>query len=319
MNIKNIPQISKQIYKDNIYTILENKYSIIGPLWVNNQMEWSNSIYAAFKDHDKFLIIIYLMKKTLDFYSRNFIKFSFGQFYLMDLIEIEKLNIIEINTTLKIPKESVRRKIIELEKLGVIKRSNKKIIIDKSAIPFIKPVNSIKRISRFLSILSEMLVEEKILLDPLSSEKLQKTIEKSFSYTWKLYYELQIPMLLGYKDIFGDIETFHIFGTCIVNQHLFSKQHNKKEMSRVEFIESIYTSIKMQGVNAMSISDITGIPRATVVRKLKKLVKKGYLLIDSKKHYRLTGFFVKKLFPLQSIVLEGLASFSTKIFNLAIL
>ena len=40
----------------------------------------------------------------------------------------------------------------------------------------------------------------------------------------------------------------------------------------------------MQGVNAMSISDITGIPRATVVRKLKVLVKNNILSIDDKKH-----------------------------------
>ena len=34
----------------------------------------------------------------------------------------------------------------------------------------------------------------------------------------------------------------------------------------------------------MSISDISGIPRATVIRKLKKLLKKNFLVIDDKKH-----------------------------------
>ena len=69
----------------------------------------------------------------------------------------------------------------------------------------------------------------------------------------------------------------------------------------------------------MSISDITRIPRATVVRKLTKLVKLNYLLLDKKKHYRLTGGAIKKLAPLQKVVLERLANFSTKIFNLTIL
>ena len=35
----------------------------------------------------------------------------------------------------------------------------------------------------------------------------------------------------------------------------------------------------------MSISEITGIPRATVIRKLNNLTKKRFLQIDEKKHY----------------------------------
>ena len=38
-----------------------------------------------------------------------------------------------------------------------------------------------------------------------------------------------------------------------------------------------------RGVNAMSISEITGIPRPTVVRKLKYLIEKKYLHINEKK------------------------------------
>ena len=37
-----------------------------------------------------------------------------------------------------------------------------------------------------------------------------------------------------------------------------------------------------RGVNAMSISEITGIPRPTVVRKLKYLIDKKYLHINEK-------------------------------------
>jgi predicted transcriptional regulator len=71
----------------------------------------------------------------------------------------------------------------------------------------------------------------------------------------------------------------------------------------------------MQGLNAMSISDITGIPRATAIRKLNRLIKEKHLLIDQKKLYKLTGDFIYSLTPTQKIVLEQLANFSTKIFN----
>ena len=81
-----LPEISKQIYKEDAYDVLENKYSTIGPMWVTHQMEWSNGVYKSFKDHDKFLIIIFLIKRTLDFYSRNFIKLSYDKFYEQEAV-----------------------------------------------------------------------------------------------------------------------------------------------------------------------------------------------------------------------------------------
>ena len=146
----------------------------------------------------------------------------------------------------------------------------------------------------------------------------KKLLKDNFSYAWKLYYEFQIPMMMGYKSFFGDIETFHIWGLCVVNQHVFLQKKNKKK-ERIKFIKELTSINNIPGLNAMSISDISGIPRATVVRKLKELLKKNYLVIDDKKHYRLTDTPMSKVKPVQGIVLERLAKFSTKIFNLAIL
>ena len=315
----NIPEISQQIYKEDLTKILEKNYPIIGPLWVTDQMEWLNSVYPSFRNHDKFLILIYLIKKTLDFYSNNLIKLTYDDFYSKNTVDIAKFNVSEISLNINIPKESARRKVLELEKSFAIIRSKKKIIIDRSAFPFVKPINSVKRISRFLSIFSKILVKEKILKNKLSSEELENVIKKNFSLVWKAYYELQIPMMIGYKELFEDLESFHIYGTCVVNQHLYLKKTAGTKMTRSEFIESIYSDEETQGINAMSISDITGIPRATAVRKLNRLVKQNYLSINSKKHYRLTGALVKKLVPLQNKVFIKLGEFSSLIFNLAIL
>ncbi|MDC1279884.1 hypothetical protein N8Z07_01070 [Pelagibacteraceae bacterium] len=310
-----IPQISDQIYKEDTIAIFEKAYSAIGPVWMNHQIEWMNNVYSAFKDHDKFLIIIYLTKKTLDFYSRNFTKLSYDQFYEKDTIEIEKFNIVEISINLNIPKESARRKILELEKNGIIKKFKKKIIIDRSAFKFIKPIKSVVRMSRFLSLLSEMLVKEKILKKKFSSTELEKTIKDNFTYVWKVYYELQIPMLIKYNEVFEDLENFHIFGTCVQNQHL-NQNDLTVTVNRIKFLRSNLLDVRIQGLNAMSISDITGIPRATVVRKLKKLVKKNFLAINEKKHYTLTKNLIKKLMPVQKKILDQLADFSTKVYNL---
>jgi len=298
---------------------MENKYSTLGSVWVSHQMEWCNGVYSSFKDHDKFLIVIYLVKKTLDFYSRNFVKLSYEEFYLRDTLEIEKFNITELALALNIPKESARRKVLELESKGAIRKNKKNIILDRFKFYYSKPIDSIKRISRFLATLSELCKDEKILSKNITSEELELVIKDNFSYIWKIYYELQIPMLIGYKKIFKDLETFHIFGICVVNEHLNAKKISEVYTNRDQFLKSIFTVNKVQGINAMSISDITSIPRATVIRKLKKLVNQKILTIDAKKHYKLTGSFANKLKPLQKKVFIKLADFSTKVFNLVVL
>ena len=318
MKVK-IPDISKQIYKEDILGVMESRYSTLGSAWVSHQMSWLNGIYSSYKDHNKFLIVIFLIKKTLDFYSRNFTKLPYEEFYLKDTVEIEKFTVAEISRLLDIPKETTRRKLLELENEDAIKEIKKKLILDRSKFFKSKPIESIKRISRFLSMLSEMCVEEKILSNKISSKELELVIKDNFSYIWKIYYEVQIPMLIGYKKIFKDIETFHIFGVCVVNEHIYARKISESHMNRDKFLKSIFTVNKVQGINAMSISDITSIPRATVIRKLKKLVNQKILTINDKKHYKLTGSFANKLKPLQKNVFVKLADFSTKVFNLVVL
>ena len=314
-----IPDISRQIYKEDILKVLERKYSLMGPMWVNQQCEWMNGIYASFKNHDKFLILIFLVKKTLDFYSRNFTKVTYEEFYSKDIVQIERFSIAEISEALCIPKESARRKILELEEVSAIRKIKNKIIIDRSKFYFTKPQNSIKRISRFLTTLSDINKNEHFLSDSITSDELELIIKDNFSYVWKLYYELQIPMMIRYKEVFGDIESFHIFGICVLNEHLHAKKVTEHDMHRDEFLNSFFSSENSQGINAMSISDITGIPRATVIRKLKKLVKQKKLRIDIKKHYKLTMSFAKILKPIQRNTLVKLANFSAKVYNLELI
>jgi len=313
-----IPDISSQIFKEDTFNVLEKKYSTLGPMWVNQQMEWMNGTFESFKDHDKFLIVIFLIKKTLDFYSRNFIKLTYDEFYSKNTVEIEKFTISEVSKALEIPKETTRRKIAELENQDVIKIIKKKLIIDRSFFFKTKPIKSIERISRYLAALSEMCEEEKVLKKKITSEELQLILKNNFSYTWKMYYELQIPMMINYKKIFKDLESFHIFGICVVNQHLHAKKISEDYVNRVNFYDSVMRADKIPGINAMSLSDISGIPRATVIRKLKTLIKNKFLTIDNKKHYRLLAVFSKKLMPLQKKNIIELANFSTRVFNLSL-
>ena len=178
-----------------------------------------------------------------------------------------------------------------------------------------------KRMSRFLSTLSKMCVNEGILGEEISSENLTETSKEYFSFVWKLYYEMQIPFLLSFKKTFGDLESFHVWGICISNHALNSKKRDNSEMSKEFYIEKYFFADHKDftGINAMSISDITGIPRATVIRKLNKLIKEKFLIMDDKKHYFALGFHQKKILDIQKNTFHNLAKFTASIYNLSLM
>ena len=315
---KILPEITKQIRSVDIRGVIEKNFVSIIPVWAPQQLAWVNDLYRTFRDYEKFMIIMHLLMSTFEAYSKNFVKLNYDEYFNQNEIEINTINVIEISTSLNIPKETARRKINELEKLGTIKRINKKIIIDRKTWPNIKPEETMIRMSRFLSTLSKMCVNDGLISETISSESLKETFKEYFSFVWKLYYEMQMPMLLEFKKVYGDLESFHVSGICLINHALNSKKNDNSEMSKEFYLEKYFFADKkdFEGINAMSISDITGIPRATVIRKLNKLIKKKFLSIDKKKHYFSTGFHQKKILNIQKNTLKNLSKFSARIYNL---
>ena len=72
-------------------------------------------------------------------------------------------------------------------------------------------------------------------------------------------------------------------------------------------------------MSAMSISDMTEIPRATVIRKCKYLIKNGFLKLNDKKQYILSGLNVTKVLPYQREIFKYKAKFLRKMINLLII
>ena len=318
---KILPEISKQIRSEDIREVIEKNFVSIIPVWAPLQLAWVNNVYRTFHDYEKFMIIMHLLMQTFEAYSKNFVKLNYDEYFDQNEVEIKSINVMEISKSLNIPKETARRKINELEEMGAIKRINKKIIIDRDTWPNIKPQETIKRMTRFLSTLSKMCVVEGLIPETISSENLTKTCKEYFSFIWKLYYEMQMPMLLGFKKVYGDLEAFHVHGICLINHALNSKRNDNSEMSKEFYLEKYFFADKkdFSGVNAMSISEITGIPRATVIRKLNRLLKEKFLKIDSKKHYSTTGVNQKKILNVQKKTLDNLSNFVTRIYNLSLI
>jgi len=316
---------SKVLTDDQVYDHMMRSYDQLGRDWIVHQWSWMNNVYQAFKDHYKYLIVISLVEKTLQFYDQMNIKFSFDQFYSKSNLQVEKFSITELCEKLQLPKETVRRKVLELEKLGVLKRKQKQIIIDRSVFSQVKPERQIKLTSRYIEKISKIFNKDGIYSKKIEAKYIDQVIRKNFSLSWRWFYRMQIPMIIGYHEMFEDVSTFHIWGTVVMNQ-AFNYKKSISE-SNIQSLTPDYMTfnkavvldqqdISTSGVSAMSLSDMTHIPRATVIRKCKYLQDHGYLKVNDKKQYVLTGLNIDKILPYQRKVFKNKAKFLRKTLNL---
>jgi hypothetical protein len=148
--------------------------------------------------------------------------------------------------------------------------------------------------------------------------------KKYYTIVWSSFFKLQIPFLIRWKTIFGDLESFVIWGNMGINQNISLEKNNNIKFEKEEYIENIInmTDIKVnksiRGINASSIAEISSIPRATVFRKLNKLSKKKIVRRNKKKEYFLTGQGIlnEKIKANYLINQKSIALFVTDIFNL---
>ena len=112
-----------------------------------------------------------------------------------------------------------------------------------------------------------------------------------------------------------DLETLTIAMLVVLNA-TDNKNFKPSKLSITSYREEIMGS-DTKGVNAMSISDITGIPRPTVVRKLKWLIDDKFLTINDKKLISLDAkdSTFKKTKNLQDKNMLSLSHFIYRLFN----
>ena len=323
MNLQQI-DFTKTLTDEQVYEAIMENYSSLSKEWISHQWTWMNSVYSTFKDHYKYMILTCLVEKTLQFYDQMGVNYNYEEYYSKSYLHIEKFSIINICEKLNLPKETVRRKILELEQLGVLKRQKKQIIIDRTAFKLIKPDNQLKLTSNYIFLVSQALHKSNIYSTKLNPKVIENVIKKKFSITWRWFYRMQIPLIIGYDKFMHDIVGFHIWGTIAMNQVLnISKDLESKNKFPLDhktvsdmLIKNVGTN---PGVSAMSISDMTSIPRPTVVRKCTYLLKIGLIKINSKKQYELSNLNFRKTLVYQKEVFWEKAKFIRKVLNLLVI
>jgi len=313
--MKQLPSISSQIDENKISKIIDRNFSKIASFFYPFITNWLTRAYGVYGDIDKYLIAIYLVNRQFIFYRKNGLTINFETFFENKPLEIDKINFSDISKDLKIPKESVRRKIKELENKGVIKRVKKKILIYRTGLSTARVNIAIKELSLLLHEFNKILKEEREVNKVFKVEEIISSIKQNYSFCWYQFYKFLFEYTNRWRNQIDDLETLCI-GMNVVLNATQSKQFVPTKKNRASYFKEIMGS-DLRGVNAMSLSDITGIPRPTVVRKLKWLIDKKFLSINDKKLISLDAreSAFKKSKTLQKQNFLTLSNFIYRVFN----
>ncbi len=315
--MEKLPSISSEINKVEVNKFIFNNFNSISPYFYKLISEWMSDAYKIFKDLDKFLILIYLINTDFEFFRRNNLNITYESFYKDKTLEIDKINLIQISKDLNIPKESVRRKISELETKGIIKKKGKKIFLDRSAYESQEPINTLKNVSVLLSKFSEISKKNNITKKSLDRTEVSKLIKSNFSFCWYQFFKFIFSYCYRWRKYFGDLEIMLIGITIAFNSVTTASIKLKGIDSYIDKWREEILQNNIRGINAMSISEITGIPRPTVIRKINSLIKLNMIEMDKNKllNVKFNNKSLKETSELQNETIDDLGVFITRTFN----
>jgi len=290
INLKNLEKQLKINYKD------------IGNLWILHQCKWLINLFNNIKDQTKLEISIYLLYHFLKYNNDNI---SYKDLISMEKLEIVNLKISHIHKLINLPKERVRRKLNELCKSNLIENYNRKIILKKEFIEKLRLSNQSNEFSKYFS---KFLKQIKI--NNIKIDLVQTNINKNFSYFFNHFYKLQLFFIDVHKKSFknsklSNLKVLLVCGSVMLSQILNNKKYKSEDTTdflKVNF--KIFNRQNVIGVSASSISDITYLPRPTVTRICKLLLKNKILKINKFKHYHISKEGVKLFTNNQRIVLK---------------
>jgi len=290
INLKNLEKQLKINYKD------------IGNSWILHQCRWLINLFNNIKDQTKLEISVYLLYHFLKYNNDNI---SYKNLISMEKLEIVNLKLSHIHKLINLPKERVRRKLNELCKSNLIENYNRKIILKKEFIEKLRLSNQSNEFSKYFS---KFLKQIKI--NNIKIDLVQTNINKNFSYFFNHFYKLQLFFIDVHKKSFknsklSNLKVLLVCGSVMLSQILNNKKYKSEDTTdflKVNF--KIFNRQNVIGVSASSISDITYLPRPTVTRICKLLLKNKILKINKFKHYHISKEGVKLFTNNQRIVLK---------------
>ena len=174
--------------------------------------------------------------------------------------------------------------------------------------------------------MAEVLYRNKFFSKKIDVKLIENLVKRKFTLCWRWFYRMQIPLVIGYQKFMRDLSTFHVWGTICMNQSLnVTKNFKNSDTKKLPLDYGAASKILIDnvgstsGISAMSISDMTLIPRATVIRKCKYLIRNDLIKLNEKKQYVLSSFNFKKILPYQTEAFRFKAKFIRKVLNLLVI
>ena len=275
-----------------VYDVLNRNSNDTVNYWFKLQQAWCNNAYNTFKDYDSYLVLIYLVNEIFKKLSDRFQYLTYQEFYDRTELLIDKINLIEISKDLNIPKETIRRKVNFLQEQNIIFRKGKSIYFNRKLTDAQRPANSKKIMSVFLEKSGLILAKEDWFGRAFKRDEIENFIDKHFTICWQHWFRLQIPFLVRHRTFYGDLETWNVWGSIGISQFAdYFKQVQNRVIEDPRSYADLYLHLlrhtPKNGINASSISEISRIPRATVIRKLKTLLKQKLIMKNKKLEYML--------------------------------
>ena len=255
------------------------------------------------KDLETNLILSNLTIKALRIYNQNNKKKSYKEFIKTKQISIGKVKKAELSRELLIPRETIRRKLEDLKKENFIDMVDGNIDINRKSFEIKDLDTIINKYSKCLNIILDNLGDDKTITKKSITEDY---LLNNFSKCWINILSMMIELSLIWRKFLKSMENWFIFGTCGLNQMYNLKDSKNFRDLHPDNTENFFLNLTREetsrGLNPTTISDLTGIPRQTVIRNLKNLTKSKALEKDASRNL----FYVPKNTSQQKSIVETL-------------
>ena len=203
-------------------------------------------------------------------------------------IHQRKKKIILVSKQTGLPKETTRRKIISLIKNKHLKKGDRNKLYWEPDSP--QKETYIKIIDEEINSLSKFIFEQtKLLSLAMPISKIEREIKNNYSFYWYHFLSVQLEYIKFWQDKLKDLEML-LIGVQVLILTLNSIRKNFNNFHSILDNQKNLRNLSEfnSDISATSVSDITGIPRATCIRKLDKFVKMKVLQKNHKsKRYSL--------------------------------
>ena len=275
----------KKFEKNNIEKVLRDNFSKLMPTFYEMESSFLSGVYKRYGDLEGGNIVIYFARDLhLEILRKRENDLSFD--LSLDMfwqnhkdIRQGKKKIIVVSKETGLPKETARRKIISLIKKKHLRKEEKNRLFWEPASEHKETY--LKIIGEQINSLSKFILEQtKLLQLNVPLVKIEREIKKNYSFYWYHYLTVQLQYIKFWQEKLNDLEMLLIgLQTTIQTVNHLNRKTENGYLTHLKSQKNF--DLKEANISATSVSEVTGIPRATCIRKLDKFVKMKVLEKDS--------------------------------------